>query len=382
MYRSRITERWTQVLSIVVPAVLGCGDAQFGPAADAKDLDSKCSDLVDNEVVTDENFEGGATGWSNNATDNTEPAFTEFLGRHAAAVKMPTEVVSKRFFLSGDQTWVSLGFDLYQIDSWDKEDFLVYVDGKIYDWRGIRRGEPIQENPMTAFLGPFRTGIQPHKTYELDGAQTQVTIEFDFYQIDSWDDEPFEVYIDGDLAIHHQFSGGSSVASASGPFPNGQYTASTIKTGELGFGLRGDSRRDGIHHYTLILDSTASSVTLGFQMVGNEPAYNEAFGIDNIVITTNSNENTVIANEDFEQGPEPDWNQQVWYSNPTVTTIATGPIGFGSKGHDKDGIHRYQLAIPTKSTDITIGFGDTLNQDALNETFGIDNFVLTETCAR
>lgn len=77
--------------------------------------------------ITNENFEGGATGWSDNTTDNTEAAFTEFLGRHGGTGG--AQALSKPYALSGLQTQVTIGFDFYQIDSWDGgELFNVYID--------------------------------------------------------------------------------------------------------------------------------------------------------------------------------------------------------------------------------------------------------------
>lgn len=74
-------------------------------------------------LVASENFEAGATGWSNNFTENPGPnagGFTTFLGRHGQEPP-----VSKTFTLSGAQTQVSIAFDLYRIDSWDGEFFTV-----------------------------------------------------------------------------------------------------------------------------------------------------------------------------------------------------------------------------------------------------------------
>ncbi len=364
-------------------------DASFGPSPgnDTDDTPTPtCLDSIPEPVVVaDENFEGGATGWTDNTTDNTEAAaFSEFLGRHAAAIKAPTEVVSKQFPLSGNQTWLSLDFDLYQIDSWNREDFLIYVDGKVYSRHGFQRNFIVKPNPMTAFLGPFGTGAQPSKTYQLDGIQTQVTIDFDFYQIDSWDEEPFQIYIDNVLVINHKYKGGNPILpeNETGSFPGGTFTASTTQTGELGFGRRHSAWLDGIHHYTLTLDNTASSLNVRFQMNANEPAYNEAFGIDNIIVKTDSS--GTVSSEDFEAGVGEGWDTSVWHSNPTITTVTTGPLGFAAGTSDDDGIHHYHVSIPTNSTNVVIGFGDILDSGAgaLTETWGIDNLILYETCKR
>ena len=80
-------------------------------------------------TITDEDFEGGASGWSNNSTDNTYPgSFTEFLGRFGAGTSEPVE---KTFPINSTVSTVTISFDFYEIDSWDFELFNVYVNGEL-----------------------------------------------------------------------------------------------------------------------------------------------------------------------------------------------------------------------------------------------------------
>lgn len=77
--------------------------------------------------VSFEDFEGGASGWSDTTTDATETgAFTEFLGRFSGMAG--AQAVSKTFALSGDQDTVQVSFDFYRIDSWDGEHLSIYID--------------------------------------------------------------------------------------------------------------------------------------------------------------------------------------------------------------------------------------------------------------
>ena len=71
--------------------------------------------------IASEDFEAGATGWSDNKTENpgaNSGGFTQHLGRHGAGA-----LVSKTFALSGDQSLVNISFDFYRIDTWDGELF-------------------------------------------------------------------------------------------------------------------------------------------------------------------------------------------------------------------------------------------------------------------
>ena len=98
-------------------------------------------------VITDEDFEGGAAGWSNNSTDNTYPAtFTEFLGRFGAST---TEPVTKTFPVTSGVK-VTITFDFYEIDSWDYEDFRLYVNGGLVsedDFKHNRDDGPVHGLP-------------------------------------------------------------------------------------------------------------------------------------------------------------------------------------------------------------------------------------------
>lgn len=77
-------------------------------------------------TIADEDFEGGATGWSDNTTDSTESGtFTEFLGLHAGTT---AQSLSKTYTGITSGSDVEITFNMYQIDSWDGEDFMVYLN--------------------------------------------------------------------------------------------------------------------------------------------------------------------------------------------------------------------------------------------------------------
>lgn len=77
-------------------------------------------------LAASENFEGGATGWSSNTTDTSNPYLTQFLGRHSQ--EGGAQNTFKTFTLSGTQDYSVLNFDFYEIDSWDGESFRVFIN--------------------------------------------------------------------------------------------------------------------------------------------------------------------------------------------------------------------------------------------------------------
>jgi VCBS repeat-containing protein len=76
-------------------------------------------------IYVNENFESGATGWSNNTTE-TATSFSTFLGRFAGSGG--AQAVSKTFTLASNLQVAVVEFDLYRIDSWDGESFRVFVN--------------------------------------------------------------------------------------------------------------------------------------------------------------------------------------------------------------------------------------------------------------
>ncbi|MDX1930867.1 MAG: VCBS domain-containing protein [Pirellulaceae bacterium] len=80
--------------------------------------------------VVSENFESGATGWSNNQTVAGGGTLTNYLGGWGNEIG--TTQVFKDFTLSGDQSSVTITFDMYEMDSWDGEAFKVWVDNVEY----------------------------------------------------------------------------------------------------------------------------------------------------------------------------------------------------------------------------------------------------------
>ncbi|MDH3978056.1 MAG: VPLPA-CTERM sorting domain-containing protein [Gammaproteobacteria bacterium] len=78
-------------------------------------------------VVSDEDFDAGATGWSNNST--TSFGGDVILGGYATFGI--GDVISKNYLVSGGESTINLEFDFYRIDSWDNEDFTVSANGEI-----------------------------------------------------------------------------------------------------------------------------------------------------------------------------------------------------------------------------------------------------------
>lgn len=89
-------------------------------------------------VIANENFETGATGWSDNKTETPAAnagGFTRHLGRHGAG-----GTTSKTFALSGTQTSVNVAFDWYRLDSWDGELFRATISDGVNTFVSSHQG--------------------------------------------------------------------------------------------------------------------------------------------------------------------------------------------------------------------------------------------------
>ncbi|MBM3964384.1 MAG: DUF4347 domain-containing protein, partial [Planctomycetes bacterium] len=112
-----------------------------------------------------------------------------------------------------------------------------------------------------------------YKTFTLSGNQTSVTLSFTFNQIDSWLGEAFKVWVNDNLVV----SNGYTYNTAS------DYSNSTCDTGAtvnaaIGFWY------DLTSTYVLTVNTTATSLKLGFGSGLDQHFTDESWGVDNILI--------------------------------------------------------------------------------------------------
>jgi VCBS repeat-containing protein len=106
--------------------------------------------------IANEDFQSGATGWTNNLTETSNPFLTRFLGRFSQDGGAQT--VSKNFTLSGNQNYTVVEFDFYEIDSWDGETFRIFVNDTMIFNSSISQG--IFENPADGSSGIVSWTVQ------------------------------------------------------------------------------------------------------------------------------------------------------------------------------------------------------------------------------
>ncbi len=106
--------------------------------------------------VSSEDFESGATGWSNNTTETGNAYLTRFLGRHS--MEGGAQNTFKTYTLSGTQDYAVFTFDMYELDSWDGESFRIYIDDVLVYNQAFTAGT--YNTPSDGSSGPVSWTIQ------------------------------------------------------------------------------------------------------------------------------------------------------------------------------------------------------------------------------
>ncbi|PUE49516.1 hypothetical protein B9Z45_15705 [Limnohabitans sp. 2KL-17] len=212
--------------------------------------------------------------------------------------------------------------------------------------------------PMNGFLGRFSDGTGKQvvsKAYDFGKAyaNTEVTVSFDMYEIDSWDGESFKVFINGSevssKSLHFgRLDGGSKIGNPS-----------NASTGGWGY----DPDFDELHRYKFQAVTDANGrLTLGFGSTLDQLASDEAWGIDNVAISRPGVAPVALSHETFDAGSTPTgWvSTAQWGSVSQVTTLAApmnGFLGRFSDGTGKQVVSKaYDFGKAYANTEVTVSF--------------------------
>jgi hypothetical protein len=115
---------------------------------------------------------------------------------------------------------------------------------------------------------------QLFKTFTLPANVESVDISFDFYEVDSWDNERFQVFINDAVVFDERFTHG-----ANDSFPGVTSTPPAF----LGF----EQWQEQFHSMSFNIPTTASTIKLGFAAHILSPITDESMGIDNVRVIAN-----------------------------------------------------------------------------------------------
>lgn len=165
------------------------------------------------------------------------------------------------------------------------------------------------------------------KTFNLSGNQTSVTISFTFNEIDSWDNELFLVWVNDVLV---------SSSSYFSPVEDDATTTPDM-AGDVSHGYAWWP--DNQHTYVITVNTTASTMKLGFGASLDESWSNEAWGVDNLVIrenyvTTSTSYAEGTTGADIYSGGSSDDSYAGGTGNDTISLGAGRDYATGGEGND------------------------------------------------
>ncbi len=145
---------------------------------------------------------------------------------------------------------------------------------------------------LSRFWGQFNRNIDTptdqdlFRTFATSGTQDYIIVEFDFYELDSWDNEYFYAFVnDTQVLSNHRYNQGTFDQEGGGVTGDVTYNAQST-TQQIGYIAGNAANYDQIVHYTLIIDTSDPTFKLGFGSSLNGTNINdESFGIDNLKIT-------------------------------------------------------------------------------------------------
>ena len=133
---------------------------------------------------------------------------------------------------------------------------------------------------LTQFLGKFGGGASTANTIALNGTPDSVTISFDVYEMDSWDGEAFQVWVEGAQLVNDTMSIDQYYYNDGSSKPFAVSVTNTAPTGGTGWPTE-------IWHYEITMSPTDSNLDLVFGSSLDQGAADESWGLDNLVITQN-----------------------------------------------------------------------------------------------
>ena len=109
-----------------------------------------------------DDFESGAGFWFGGVTDDSDPAYGGVLGPFAGSGG--AEIVTRTYDLMSGYDSAVIEFDLHAIDSWDNEEFIMFVDGSPISSHSFNWQSSGVTNSWTATGGNYAVTIEPSGT--------------------------------------------------------------------------------------------------------------------------------------------------------------------------------------------------------------------------
>ncbi|WP_299691560.1 M10 family metallopeptidase C-terminal domain-containing protein [uncultured Tateyamaria sp.] len=361
-----------------------------------------------NSVISEEDFSRGGNGWSINRPEASTDGDV-YIGRFT------TDIVEKTYDLPADVSGgITISFDFLEIDSWDGESFLVYINGQ-----EIEIGSFNWQTDEAAATFETDNGIIVERS-----AATEIEGYGDQNNFWSFNDSAHAVTIfvpDPGPTLTLGFSSTLDQDVLNESFGIDNILISTVADANTGTPAQPDTGTPAEPDTETPSETTTVISEEDFSRGGNGWSINrpEASTDGDVYIgrfTTDIVEKTydlpadvsggITISFDFLEidswdgesflvyinGQEIEIGSFNWQTDEAAATFetdngiiversaATEIEGYGDQNNFwsfNDSAHAVTIFVPDPGPTLTLGFSSTLDQDVLNESFGIDNILIS-----
>ncbi|MEZ9145580.1 tandem-95 repeat protein, partial [Vibrio sp. 10N.286.52.C3] len=162
---------------------------------------------------------------------------------------------------------------------------------------GTESSQGFESGDMLGRIGGTGGDEAVSKTYDIPSDVSEVNISFNFYEIDSWDGESFQIFVGGEEL--------TTLDNSAFRTQDGTTTLYDSEGNEVGEVVHGVSQGEGFsgwndqaHQINLTVPVEDGQLELGFGSTLNQGVSDESFGIDNIEITVSDADYQIIGTED------------------------------------------------------------------------------------
>lgn len=166
----------------------------------------------------------------------------------------------------------------------------LYSSGFDFGAPGWVNGTVSNASAFGAILGPYggTGGAQSvHSTFDIPDGTNVASFTFDMIAIDSWDNEDFIVFVDGEPAARLNFHHSTDGVTGQWVSDNPNYTFQVLETGPREHSGYNAGWSDQQASVQLDIANPGQTVTLGFGSTLDQGIEDESFAVDNVSLTAN-----------------------------------------------------------------------------------------------
>ncbi len=131
------------------------------------------------------------------------------------------------------------------------------------------------------------------RTYDLMSGYDHAVIEFDLHALDSWDNEEFILFVDGNPVSSHNFAWQSDGVTGSWATSDGNYNVTIEPSGDRGHIGYNTDWVDQSFSVRVEVTDPGPSMSVGFGSTLNQDVIDESWAVDNVAVTSTNDPSDV-----------------------------------------------------------------------------------------